>query len=116
MVLLPLDPGLMNTRLVLEVPQETSDGQGGVLTSWVAVTEVWAHVEPLVQGAVWHRQMELAGAERAVLSHRVTLRQRPDLQVGRRFRKGERVLNIRSLRDPDESGRFFLCDCEEVLS
>ncbi|MFD1746545.1 phage head closure protein [Rhizobium helianthi] len=115
MVPLPLDPGQLNTRLLLEVPQETSDGQGGTLTQWVAVTEVWARIEPLVQGAVWHRQVELAGAERAVLSHRVTLRQRPDLRAGQRFRRGERVLTIRSLRDPDESGRFFLCDCEEVL-
>lgn len=108
---LPLDAGQLNNRLVLEQPQTEDDGQGGVAPGWVAVAELWAKMEPVSPS-----YETMAGGERAAVTHRITLRHRADLRVGHRLRKGERVFTIRALRDPDESGRFCLLDCEEVMA
>ena len=40
------NPGRMKTRLVIEAPVESDDGQGGVLRSHGPVATVWAAVMP----------------------------------------------------------------------
>lgn len=104
-----LDPGLLDARLVLERPVATPDGQGGVTVSFSAVATLWARIEP-----VSARADETAGAMRAVVTHRIRLRRRGDLAGGMRLRKGTRLFALRAFRDPDETGRYLLCDCEEV--
>ena len=47
---------------------------------------------------------------------RIWLRWRDDLAGGMRLRKGARLFVIRTFRDPDEAGRYALCDCEEIRS
>jgi SPP1 family predicted phage head-tail adaptor len=48
------------------------------------------------------------------VTHRIWLRWRDDLVGGMRLRKGARLFVIRAFRDPDEAGRYALCDCEEI--
>ncbi len=103
-----LDPGQLSARLELEAPVETPDGQGGVTAVFSPVASLWALVEP-----VSHRLAELAGAEVATVSHRVWIRHRAGIAAGQRLRKGARVFAIRLARDPDESGRYLVCYCEE---
>jgi len=103
-----LDPGAFTARLVLERPVETPDGQGGVFRSFEAQATLWARIEPVSASA-----RETAGAERATVTHRIRLRRRDDILGGMRFRKGARLFTIRACRDPDETGRYTLCDCEE---
>jgi len=103
-----LDPGAMSARLVLERPVELADGQGGVAVSFEAVGSLWARIEPLGEN-----REERAGSDLVTLTHRVWLRFRADIAAGMRLRKGERVFVIRSLRDPDEGGRYLVCLCEE---
>jgi SPP1 family predicted phage head-tail adaptor len=102
------DPGQMTARLQLERQVETSDGQGGASVSFEPVGLVWACIEPLGES-----REERAGAEIVTLTHRIWLRFRAGLAGGMRLRKGKRIFAIRSLRDPDETGRYLLCLCEE---
>ncbi|MGQ4811368.1 phage head closure protein [Agrobacterium vitis] len=45
----------------------------------------------------------------------MTIRFRTDVARGHRLVKGTRILAIRALRDPDETKRFLLLDCEEEI-
>ena len=103
-----VDPGRLNARLVLETPADLPDGQGGVAEGWTAVASLWGRIEPLrgVPG-------EAAGASIAPVTHRVTIRYRDDVRHAMRFVHRGRSLVIRAVRDPDESRRYLVCDCEE---
>lgn len=103
-----LDPGALRARLTLERPVETGDGQGGVERHYETLAILWARVEPV--SAAYREE---AGAARVSVTHRIRLRRRDDIAGGMRFRNGARVFAIRAWRDPDESGRYTLCDCEE---
>ena len=103
-----IDPGAFTARLVLERPVETPDGQGGVFRSFEAQATLWARIEPVSASL-----RETAGAGQAAVTHRVWLRRRDDVLGGMRLRKGARCFAIRLARDPDETGRYTLCDCEE---
>lgn len=103
-----LDPGAFTARLVLERPVETPDGQGGLLRGFETLATVWARIEPASASL-----RETAGAERATVTHRIWLRRRDGIAGGMRLRKGTRLFAIRLCRDPDETGRYTLCHCEE---
>ena len=104
-----LEPGMLNARLVLERPEETPDGQGGAAVSFIAMASLWAHIEPVAAKAD-----EAAGTVRVTVTHRIRLRWRGDLAGGMRLRRGVRLFAIRAFRDPDEKGRYIICDCEEI--
>lgn len=104
-----IDPGALSARLVLERPVETPDGQGGVVQNFSALATLWARVEPISAHAD-----EAAGALPVTVTHRIWLRRRGDIAGGMRLRKGTRLFAIRAFRDPDETGRYTLCDCEEI--
>lgn len=106
---LVVDPGRLSARLDLETPRETDDGQGGVTGGWELVASLWARIGPLrgIPG-------EAAGASIAPVTHRVTIRYRDDVRHAMRFVYRGRELLIRAVRDPDESRRYLVCDCEET--
>lgn len=104
-----IDPGALAARLVLERPEEAPDGQGGVERSFAALATVWGRIEP-----VSARAAEVAGTLPVTVTHRIRLRRRDDLAGGMRLRKGARLFVIHAFRDPDETGRYMLCDCEET--
>ncbi|XHE13769.1 phage head closure protein [Agrobacterium deltaense] len=103
-----LDPGKLTARLELEVRVQTSDGQGGAAESWNVLRSLWAAIEPVSDAS-----HERASAEGVTITHRVWLAHRNDIAAGMRFRKGRRILAIRTVMDPDETGRFIVCRCEE---
>lgn len=103
-----IDPGRLNARLTLETPPETDDGQGGIAGDWTFIAALWARIEPLRA-----RPGEAAGASIAPVTHRITIRYRDDVRHAMRFVHRGRALLIRAVRDPDESRRYLVCDCEE---
>ncbi|MCY0094440.1 phage head closure protein [Hoeflea ulvae] len=103
-----VDPGRLSARLALEAQADLPDGQGGVTEGWTLLAELWGRIEPLRATAG-----EQAGAATAPVSHRVTIRYREDVRHAMRFVHRGRVLEIRSLHDPDERRRYLVCDCEE---
>lgn len=102
------DPGQMTARLDLEVPMAEPDGQGGATLTWTVTASLWARIEP-VSFAV----AEEAGAERGTITHRIWLAFREGIAAGQRFRKGARVFTVKLVRDPDETRRYLVCQCEE---
>ncbi|MDO1581556.1 phage head closure protein [Rhizobium oryzicola] len=103
-----LDPGALTARLTREAPLDAPDGQGGATLTWSEVGRHWARIEPVSQ-----TPSELASADRVLLHHRVWLGKAEGITAGQRFRKGGRILTIKAVRDPDETGRYLVCDCEE---
>lgn len=109
MARLPFDPGAFTARLTLERAMETPDGQGGAVISHVAFDAAWARIEPVSAA-----RRAVAGASPMTVTHRIWLRHRADIESGVRLRKGTRVFELRTFRDPDETGRYLLCDCQEI--
>jgi len=101
------DPGRMTARLELEAPVETPDGQGGVTVNFEEKASAWALIEP-VSVAV----EEQAGMT-FTRTHRIWLRWRGDIVQGMRLRRDARIFWIGATQDPDETGRYLICHCEE---
>ncbi|BDA83690.1 hypothetical protein Sa4125_12320 [Aureimonas sp. SA4125] len=103
-----IDPGLLRRRAILEAADAVPDESGGAATSWREVAELSVHVEPVSVATE-----ERFGQREAVVTHRVICRFRSDVDRGMAFRIGARRLLIRSVHDPDDSGRYLVCRCEE---
>jgi SPP1 family predicted phage head-tail adaptor len=101
--------GALRARLTIETPVERPDGAGGLTRSWSTLATAFAAIEPLSG-----EERLLADRLEERVTHRVSLRAGPALKAGLRFRRGARVLMIRSVYDPDERGTRLLCLCEEV--
>lgn len=102
------DPGQLSARLTLERPAGALDGQGGTVAAFAFVAHAWARIEPLSAATE-----ELAGAETVRVTHRIWLRPRGDLASGWRLTKGTRHFRVTTLFDPDERGRWLVCNCAE---
>jgi SPP1 family predicted phage head-tail adaptor len=103
-----IDPGLLRRRAVLQAAELVPDESGGAVTAWHEVAEVSVHVEP-VSVAVGERFSQ----NEVRVTHRVTCRARGDVERGMAFAIGNRRLLVRAVQDPDESGRYLVCRCEE---
>lgn len=103
-----IDPGLFTRRAAIERNDAVPDGSGGAADHWTEVGETSVRVEPLSAEA-----RERFSQRIGTVTHRITLRRRAGLDRGMAFRLGSRRLVIRWLHDPDESGRYLVCRCEE---
>ena len=106
----------LSRRLVLETPQQTSDGAGGYTTLWVALGELWAEVK---RGPGRDKASEFASVASA--QYRITLRAAPVGAPSRpraeqRFREGTRVFLIRAVTEADFGNRYLTCFAEEEVS
>lgn len=104
-----VDPGTMRTELVLEQATPVPDGAGGFAESWTELATLFAKLEPLAA-------RDRFGADQTLeeVTHRVTIRHRPDVASGMRFARGTRHLAILTVHDPDETGRYLVCRTREV--
>lgn len=103
-----IDPGRLRTELSLRAAAPVPDGMGGHTEEWSEVATVFALVEPVSASAGF-----AAGQTTETVTHRVTIRHRPDVASGMRFEKGGRILEIVTVHDPDESGRYLVCRTRE---
>lgn len=103
-----LDPGLLRRRARLEEADPAPDGAGGAAMVWRELRELSVHVEPVSIVA-----RERFDRQEATVTHRVICRAAPEVVRGRSFVLGARRLSIVSVHDPDETGRYLLCRCEE---
>lgn len=107
-----LELGALRHRLVHEVPVESRDLDGGVVTEWSARGILWAQVEPLSG-----RKLELAQRQEPRASHRVTLRYHPALKArDRLLLHGSRALHVHSVIDTDEANDETVVLAEEVAA
>lgn len=106
----------LNRALVLEAPQEASDGAGGRVRTWVALGTLWAEVRP---GA----GREAAGEELlvATTATRITVRGAPEGSDRRprpeqRFRDGDRIYLILAVAEADADARYLTCFAREEVA
>lgn len=104
------NPGLLRHRLVLEEPVESADGAGGVTRSFSPVATLWAEVTPVSAARAF--EAERSGAR---ITHRIGIRFADDITTKCRFRFGERIFRIVSLRDRDGRKRFLTIEAEEIV-
>jgi head-tail adaptor len=104
-----MNPGAFRHRLGIEAPIETPDGAGGVTRSFEQIATVWGLIEPL--GGT-----ETRAEDRLVqrLTHRITLRAYSGLTAAHRFRRGQRLFEIRAIREDVPAIRCLTCHCEEI--
>lgn len=103
--------GQMRERVTLQQENSVSDGQGGKVLAWAEVATFWARVEP-VRGGEQLAAMRLEASQ----EYRVTIRQRTGVTAGMRLVWGTKNLNIRTLTNPDERGRFLQLICTEGVA
>jgi SPP1 family predicted phage head-tail adaptor len=104
------NPGLLRHRLALETPVESADGAGGVVRSYNVVATLWAEVTPV--SAARALEAERIGAR---ITHRIGVRFSDDITTKHRFRDGDRIFRIVSLRDRDGRKRFLTIEAEEIV-
>ena len=103
-----IDPGRFSHELALETATRTPDGAGGYTENWSEVATLFARIDPVVAANRF-------GADKhtVTVTHRVTLRSRPDIVHGMRLSKRERKFEIITVHDPDETGRYLVCQVRE---
>lgn len=99
-----LDPGQLRTEMILQKAETSPDGTGGHAEAWVEVATVFARIEPLRVESRFAAGQFLESA-----THRVTLRFRNDVRSGMRFLRHGRALEIITVQDADETGRYLIC-------
>ena len=104
-------PGSLRERVRLEREVRAADAGGGAQVSWMPLSHaptVWARIEPLAG-------QELVQAMRlqARITHKVTMRWRGDVTAAMRLIWGTRILNVRTVLNPDERRRYLELYCEE---
>lgn len=104
-----VDPGQLRTELVLERVVLTPDGQGGHVEEWVAVATLFAQLRPAAARGTFGADQTLEA-----VTHDVTVRARGDVASGMRLRLAERIFDIVTAHDPDETGRYLLLRTREV--
>jgi head-tail adaptor len=104
-----IDPGKLKTRLQVQAPVETDDGQGGVVRSYATQATAWAQVTPLAARG-GGSDVE-AGAAGAVARYRILLRSNFVLTLQHRLVDGARIFRISGIRDADDR-RFIALDAE----
>ena len=99
-----IDPGQLTTELALEAMHPIADGMGGYRETWVETSTIWGRIEP-----VSTNQRDFGIRPRPEITHRILVRYRENVSADKRFRKGGRIFTLRSVHDPDESGRYLIC-------
>lgn len=103
-----IDPGALRHELVLEASQPAIDALGGHSVTWLEAGIVFAGVEPVSTRSRFGADQMLED-----VTHRVTIRHRDDVRPGMRFRWGARILDVVTVHDTDETGRYLVCRTRE---
>ncbi|MCV0396188.1 MAG: phage head closure protein [Rhizobiaceae bacterium] len=103
-----VDPGRFRTELTLERVVPVPDGMGGYGEDWQEIATLMARIEPV-------RASSRPGADQALetVTHRVTIRARAGVEAGMRFARAGRTFAIATVHDPDETGRYLVCETRE---
>jgi SPP1 family predicted phage head-tail adaptor len=107
-MLVMVNPGDLRTQLALEQMTPVPDGAGGFGESWSGIATLFAKLEPVAA-------RERFGADQALeeVTHRVTVRFRPDVASGMRLTWGTRRFLVLTVHDPDETGRYLVLRTRE---
>jgi len=106
--------GTLRHRITFEQETRADDGGGGSASTWAnifGIPTVWARVEPLSgREVLFGQQMQ------ASVTHRITLRHKPEVTEAMRINFGGRLFNIRSIRHIEERDRWTELLAEEGVA
>lgn len=103
--------GDLRHSIRLQALQESVDSGGGHARVWTDIGRTHAHITP-VSGGEWLRSEQV----QSHMTHRVTLRWLPGLTSKMRLLFGDRVFNVRMVRNLDERRRWIELMCEEGVA
>lgn len=105
-----MKPGPMRQRVTLQSPAQSSDGYGDPVTTWTTVGTYWARV-------VFTGGTEAVNAQqdRALETHRITMRYVSPIDPSMRLLYVNRILNILTVNNVDERNREYEITAREVL-
>lgn len=103
-----IDPGAFRHELALQQATLTPDGMGGHKEEWAEIATLFARVEPVSAASRFGADQTLES-----VTHRVTMRHRDGVSSGMRLMRRERVFDILTVHDPDETGRYLVCRVRE---
>jgi SPP1 family predicted phage head-tail adaptor len=107
-----LKAGELTQRISLQRDDSTTvDDYGQVTRNWSTYYTTWASVRPLSG-----REQEQGMARQASISHRVRMRFKGGVLHGDRISMGNRILEIVSIRNIDESSFELEIDAVERLA
>jgi SPP1 family predicted phage head-tail adaptor len=98
--------GAMRHRLTIESPNESADGFGGLIRTFVEHATVFAAMEHVKMV-----QRSEAFGETVEITHSMRLRRNADVAAGWRLRKGARCFEIIAVLPDDQASGFILCHC-----
>lgn len=104
-----VDPGRLRSELSLQQSEQTPDGLGGYIETWVETATLFGQVEPVIARDEFGADQTLES-----VTHRITVRWRDGLKSGMRFAKSGRTFAIATVHDPDESRRYLICRVKEI--
>ncbi len=104
-----MEAGHLRHRVRLEHYTQTANAVGDPVKAWVAVTEVWSHIEPLSG-----RELEWAQQQHAEAAIRVTLRYRAGVDPTYRVMFGARTFEVLAVVNPDERNERLELMCRET--
>lgn len=100
--------GALRHRLTIEAASDAPDGAGGAVRSWVPVGDVFGAIAPRRR-----REDVVDGRAVGLVTHRITIRWRADVNGDTRFVADGRFYRVLSVEDADPKRRFLECWCEE---
>jgi len=104
--------GDFNRRITIQRRSSaTPNGFGQASQTWADVLSCWARIEPLSG-----RELELAQATHAEVTHLVEILYRPGITAAMRAVYQGRVLNVLSVIDPDTAHITLELLCSEGLN
>ncbi|WP_425090963.1 head-tail adaptor protein [Tropicimonas sp. S265A] len=103
--------------LTLEERQQTPDGGGGFVETWVPLGTLWAEVDSRSGRETGRRQ----AASVSLTNLRITVRAAPFGDPSRpkpeqRFRDGARIYRILAVADSDPLARYLICYSDEEVA
>lgn len=97
----------MCERITIQRATSATDAYGGPIRTWADLRTCWARVQP-VRG----REDTPEGNLASVQVYLVVIRNYSGLTTGDRIVWGSTTLNIRSIENRDERGRYLTMECQ----
>lgn len=103
--------GALRHTVILQRKSGVADTGGGTSQIWSDIAELRAAIVPLTGG-----ETVQAMRVQPVQAYLVRLRYRADITTDDRLLFGQKILNIRSLRNIEQRSRWLECRCEEGVA
>jgi SPP1 family predicted phage head-tail adaptor len=105
-----MQAGQLRHRVTFKSKTVTKNTFGEEVITWATVAAVWAAIDPLSG-----RELVLQQRTESILTHRIRIRRRTDLDPTMRVHEGNHIYQIDSILDANKPGEMVLM-CTEVVA